>query len=107
MPRRDGTGPFEMGQRTGKGAGYCNTAIEWINSKQTVYFEGYGCGRGSQRRTQRGGKRQHWGFGVTGYRKNDNTNNVIEKDEKAFLNHQEAILDNQLKRVKERLSELE
>lgn len=77
MPRRDGTGPMGMGAMTGKNAGYCN-------GNQANY-------RG---RCVGGYRNSCFRFGIQ--------NSV---DEKSFLSQQEISLENQLKQVKERLSE--
>lgn len=99
MPRMDGTGPMGMGAKTGRGVGYCNTAIN-ANSNQVAYFGGNGFGN------KRGNRRQFFGTGFQGCFRNNFLQNNMEMDEKSFLSQQEALLSNQLKQVKERLSEM-
>lgn len=99
MPRRDGTGPMGMGAKTGRGAGYCNTAVN-VNSNQIAYFGGNGCGN------KRGNRRQFFATGLPGCFRNNFSQNNMEMDEKSFLSQQEALLENQLKQVKERISEM-
>lgn len=99
MPRRDGTGPMGMGSMIGRGAGYCNQAVNSENSNQPIYFGGYGCGYGR-------GYRRQFVTGTSGYFRNSYSQNNVEMDEKKFLNNQETLLENQLKQVKDKLSKL-
>ncbi len=98
MPRRDGTGPMGMGAMTGRGVGYCNPAINLTLDSQPIYFGGYGCGRGN--------RRQFCVVGAPGYLRNNYLQNSVEMDEKTLLSNQEALLENQLKQIKDRLSKI-
>ena len=96
MPRRDGTGPMGMGPMTGRGAGLCNGDFANLNFERR--FGGNGC--------QRGYRRQFFQTGVPGYFRNCYFQDTQTTDEKAFLELEEERLRNQLKSVKERLSNL-
>jgi len=77
MPKLDGTGPMGQGPRTGRGMGNC------AGGRGMGWGRGYGCGCG-------GG----WG-GRMFYTKD-------ERDE--MLKDREAMLENELKAVKEELA---
>ena len=96
MPRRDGTGPMGMGPMTGRGAGLCNGDFANLNFERR--FGGNGC--------QRGYRSQFFQTGVAGYLRNCYFQVTQTTDEKAFLELEEERLRNQLKSVKERLSNL-
>lgn len=98
MPRRDGTGPIGMGPMTGRGAGYCNPANNSTLDDQNIYFGGYGC--------KRGNRKKFYVTGAPGYLRSNNLQASAE-DEKTLLSNRERQLENQLKQVKERLSEIE
>ena len=96
MPRRDGTGPNGMGSMTGGRAGFCNSGFDDRNLGRC--FGGNG--------NQRGYRRQFVQTGIPGYLRNGYPQNTQITDERAFLELQETRLENQLKSVKERLSNL-
>ncbi|MDD4370764.1 MAG: hypothetical protein EOM05_10655 [Clostridia bacterium] len=98
MPRRDGTGPMGIGAMTGRGAGYCNPAMNATLDNQPIYFGGYGC--------RRGNRRQFCVAGAPGYPRNNYLQNSVEMDEKTLLSNQETLLENQLKQIKDRLSKI-
>ncbi|MFA9466813.1 MAG: DUF5320 domain-containing protein [Velocimicrobium sp.] len=96
MPRGDGTGPIGMGAMTGRRAGLCNGVIH--NHDLVRGFGRYGC--------QRGYKRQFVQTGIPGYLRLGYHQNIQDSEEKVYLEMQETRLENQLKSVKERLSNL-
>ena len=96
MPRRDGTGPIGMGAMIGRRAGFSNSGFDNLNLERC--FGGNGC--------QRGYRRQFVQTGIPGYLRNGYPQNTQITDERAFLELQETRLENQLKSVKERLSNL-
>ena len=96
MPGRDGTGPMGTGAMTGGRAGFCNSNAD--NRSIGRYFGGYGC--------QRGYRRQFLQTGIPGYLRNGYPQGILDSEEKAFLEMQETRLENQLKSVKDRLSNL-
>ena len=81
MPRRNGTGPLGQGPRTGWGMGPCGGGMGWGRG----FGKGFGCGFG-----------RFWRFG----------SQVSPKDEKQMLEEEAGVLEDELKAVKERLSEL-
>lgn len=87
MPGRNGTGPLGEGAMTGRGVGFCNDFSATDSINKIGSFGQYGC-RGRFRRQ---------------FYASTNTPHNYDFDEKAYLLNQEAILDNQLKKVKERL----
>ncbi|MBU0613200.1 DUF5320 domain-containing protein [Patescibacteria group bacterium] len=80
MPRLDGTGPQGMGALTGRGMGPCNGGGGFQ----------FGCGRGSRRGV---------GFGRMPLR-------MTNKDEAEILTNDAEIMEDELKQIKERLTEL-
>jgi hypothetical protein len=78
MPRGDGTGPMGIGSMTGRGAGYCNP----------------------------GNRRQFVGRGFPGFPRSRYNSELSQENEKVYLSNQEALLENQLKQVKEQLLDL-
>jgi hypothetical protein len=78
MPRGDGTGPSGKGAMTGRGAGFCN------NSVRSRCFSGFGRGRGNRRKQ-----------------------NSFSGDEKELLSNQKDVLENQIKQINKRLSDLD
>ena len=96
MPRRDGTGPNGMGSMTGGRVGFCDSGFNDCNFGRCFGGNGF----------QRGCRRQFVQTGIPGYLRNSNPQNIQDTDEKAFLEMQETKLENQLKSVKERLSNL-
>ena len=77
MPRYDGTGPLGFGPGTGWGMGPCGLGMDWRR----------GFGRGFGR---------FWRFG----------SQITKKEEKEMLEEEINDLEDELKAVKERLSEL-
>ena len=98
MPRRDGTGPMGMGTMTGRGSGFCNSDNIVGERNQGRRFGSYSCPRGY--------RRQFNETGIPGYLRNNYVQNMTDVDEKTNLFNQEKRLENQLKLVKERLSNL-
>jgi hypothetical protein len=96
MPRRDGTGPIGLGSMTGRRAGFCNSDIDKRNF--STRFSGNGC--------QRGFRRQFTQTGIPGCVRTGYAQSIPEADEKTALEMQETRLENQLKLVRERLSNL-
>ncbi len=98
MPRGDRTGPAGFGPRSGRGMGFCNgyQAPGFMNAGG--YGRGGGRGQGFRGRFAAGGPR--WP-GYPGYGPYE------PADQKTFLKDQAAALENQLKHVRERLSELD
>lgn len=103
MPGGDGTGPMGMGSMTGCGAGFC----------AGVPYAGYAnsyvapCGFGGRR----GFRRMYYatnlpGWARFGYPQNVGATEPIN-DEREFLSRQADYLENQLKQVKNRISDLE
>ncbi|OFH97999.1 hypothetical protein CLOACE_22840 [Clostridium acetireducens DSM 10703] len=91
MPRRDGTGPMGMGERTGRGAGFCSAA----KIAGTIGGLGLGLGLGLRRGCRRG-------LGLNNY------NDVITpENQKKLLMEQKSILEEKLNYVKEQLNNLE
>ncbi|HOW57688.1 MAG TPA: DUF5320 domain-containing protein [Smithellaceae bacterium] len=116
MPRGDATGPQGMGPMTGRGAGYCAgfNAPGYMNN---IPGRGLrtGFGRGMGGRSMRGG-----GFGfrnrffATGFpgrawfsAYTEPYQNANPETEKEFLRDQATALENELKAIKARISELE
>lgn len=106
MPRGDGTGPMGMGPMTGRGTGYCNGFVAPGYANPAGFAGGFGGGFGRRR----GFRRMFYATGVPGWAQYGypaNTGmNTAAFDEKAFLNNQAEFLENQLQRVKKRLSSL-
>lgn len=100
MPARDGTGPSGLGPMTGRGLGYCTGyyAPGYANPIPGRGYWGRGFGRG-------------YGYGIylapypyeTPYRPPYSST----QDEKAILTEQAREIENELKAIKERISELE
>ncbi len=102
MPRRDGTGPLGMGPMTGRGLGNCSASAVMPAEGFAKMFgfgrragRGFGCGFG------RGfGFRRNGFFGSDGF-------SVTPDEELSVLKNQENVIENTLKNIKERISELE
>jgi len=77
MPRFDGTGPMGYGPGTGRGFGPCGGGMGWGRGYGRGFFRGYG-----------------W------------RNFYTKKEESEVLKDEEAMLEDELKAVKERLAEL-
>lgn len=88
MANFDGTGPQGAGPRTGKGMGNCTGGAN----------RAYGCPRGRGGRGARGMGR--------GYRAYQGTQVITEKEEKEMLQDDAKYLEEELKAIKERLSEI-
>ena len=85
MPRLNGNGPQGMGPQTGRGMGPCGGG--------TGFQGGYsGCGRGFRR---------GMGFGRMSM-----PMSMTNKDESEMLEDEAGIIENQLKSIKQRLTEL-
>ena len=69
MPRGDGTGPFGMGPRTGRGAGYCTgyDSAGIVNPRfgRGIFCRGGYFGGSGMERTGRGFRWQNW-YNTTG-----------------------------------------
>jgi hypothetical protein len=81
MPRFDGTGPWGLGPGTGWGLGPCGAGMAWRR----------GWGRGF-------GWRRFWGYPYQFQ--------ISEKEEKEILEQDAKDLEEELKAIKERLSQL-
>ena len=95
-----------MGPMTGRGAGYCNDFTTPGFAHPTGFPVGFGCGfglgygrRNMFRATGMPGRRYY------GYPEYSGPSEAAF-DEKAFLNNQAEILENQLQQLKQRLSNL-
>lgn len=77
MPRQDKTGPLGQGPLTGRGLGPCGGGLAWRR----------GCGRRGL---------GPWGWPLK----------IDKKDEKQILEEEAGILEQELKGVKDRLTEL-
>ena len=87
MPRRDGTGPMGAGPKTGRGFGPC----AWPAGKQG---RGMGFGRGY-------GRGYGWYAGFCPF-----AGKVTQKEELEILEDQANFLEEDLKGIKTRISEL-
>jgi len=104
MPRGDKTGPAGFGPMTGRGMGYCAgyPAPGFMNPGP-----GFGLGRGWGRGWGRGfGWRRSWGYGPWGYPYQPNQPQITKKEEKEMLEDEVVGLEEELKAIKARLSEL-
>ena len=81
MPRFDGSGPLGLGPGTGRGLGPCSAGLGWRR----------GFGRGF-------GWRRFWGY----LRRSP----MSKKEEVEMLTDEAAVLEDELKAIKERLNEL-
>lgn len=82
MPRQDGTGPMGLGPRTGRGLGPCGGGMAW--------GRGYGRGIGWQPCCFYPGMRR-----------------LTKQEETDILSEEKSALEQELKAVQERISELE
>jgi len=99
MPRGDKTGPAGQGSMTGRGMGYCAGygVPGFMNSD-------FGFGRGFGRGWGRGfGWRRSGGYGSRGYSYHSQ---ITRKEEKEMLENEVTDLEEELKAVKTRLSQL-
>ena len=90
MPGFNGTGPAGQGPATGRGLGPCGEGMGWRR----------GCGYGSGRPRGYGGR----GYGVRGYGLYQPR--VTEKEEVEMLTDEAGGLEEELRSIKERLTEL-
>jgi len=90
MPRFDGTGPWGAGPGTGWGMGPCGAGMGWRRD----WGRGYGRGLG---------RRGFGGYGAYGYPYQPQ---ITKKEEKEMLEDEVADLEEELKAIKSRLSEL-
>ena len=90
MPRFDGTGPWGVGPSTGWGLGPCGAGMGWRRG----WGRGYGRGLG---------RRRFWGYGSYGYPYQPQ---ITKKEEKEILEDEVTDLEEELKAIKARLSEL-
>jgi len=90
MPRFDGTGPLGLGPGTGWGLGPCGAGMAWRRGW------GRGFGRGF-------GWRRFLGYGPWGYPYQPT---ITKKEEKEILENEVAALEEELKEIRARLSEL-
>ncbi len=102
MPGGDRTGPWGLGSRTGRAAGYCAgyNVPGYVNPG---YGRGFGRGRG------RGFGRGFWGRGVYPYPAPYYPEPFIEpnkEEEKAYLENMIKGLEEEMKLIQERLQEL-
>jgi len=98
MPRGNKTGPAGQGPLTGRGRGYC------AGYNQPGFMTpGFGGGRGWGRGLGRGfGRRDFWGYGpYQPYQPQ-----ITKKEEKEILEDEVTDLEEELKAIKARLTEL-
>ena len=104
MPRGDRTGPTGLGPMTGRGLGYCAgyPVPGFMNPGP-----GFGLGRGWGRGFGRGfGWRRFWGYPYGGYPYQPYQPQITKKEEKEMLEDEVVGLEEELKAIKARLSEL-
>lgn len=108
MPRGDRTGPMGMGPMTGRGAGYCNS----FATSDYAYPVGFAGGLGGGLRCGGGRRfrRMFYATGMPGWARYGHPENMGTNaaafDERTFLSNQTKFLENQLREIKERLSNL-
>lgn len=106
MPKRDKTGPMGMGPMSGRGAGHCAGSAFPGYADRTRPAEGSGCGcgfrHGHHRRFFAAGSPGWGSFGHPGHMGADDA----ADDEEALLKYQAEVLENRLRQVKKRLSDL-
>ena len=106
MPRGDRTGPAGQGPMTGRGMGYC------AGYGQPGFVSlGFGLGRGRRRGGGRGygrglGWGRFWGYPYGDYPYQSYQPKITKKEEKEILEDEVAALEEDLKAIKSRLSEL-
>ncbi len=104
MPRGDGSGPNGQGAMTGRGMGYCAGYV--------VPGYGQGQGRGMGLGMRRGFRGRGWGYNAWantpyGPMVQAPVNQVpTPEDEKAYLKDQAKMMEEELKAIKQRLSEI-
>ena len=89
MPRFDGTGPGGLGAGTGWGLGPCGAGMGW----RREFGRGYGRGYGR-------------GFGWRGYGGYPYQPQITKKEEKDMLMDDAKDLEEELKEIRARLTEL-
>ena len=90
MPGFDGTGPWGLGPGTGWGLGPCGAGMGWRRGWGRGWGRGYGRGFGWRR---------FWGYPYQPQ--------ITKKEEKEMLEDEVTILEEELKAIKARISELE
>ena len=107
MPRGDGTGPMGMGRMTGRRAGYCS-GVAVPGHANPVGYAG-ALGRGAV--VARGFRRIFHASGLPGWMRLGQPADAgayrANADERELLGRQAECLENQLRQVKKRLSNLE
>jgi hypothetical protein len=112
MPGGDRTGPWGLGSRTGRAAGYCtgNNVPGYANPG---FGPGFGFGRGRGRGFGRGYYRRGRGFWRQGvypypepYYNPESYPEPSREEEKAYLEEVVKGLDEEMKMIRERLQEL-
>ena len=97
MPWGDRTGPFGLGQRTGRGLGFCGG----FNTPGFVKGPGWGFGRGWGRGF---GKGWRWFLWAMKYLPEEN---IPQLDEKEILKEEAESLRRRLAEIEKRLAKLE
>ena len=102
MPRGDRTGPAGQGPMTGRGMGYCAG-----HGAPGFMAPGFGRGRGWGRGYGRGfGWGRFGGYGQWGYPYQPYQPQITKKEEKEILEDEVTGLEEELKAIKARLTEL-
>ncbi len=105
MPLEDRTGPLGLGPMTGRGLGYCaGYGTPGYANPIGYWWRGFGFGRGFGRGYGYGRFLALYPYYGIPYRA---PYGLSVKDEKAILTEQAKAIENELKAIKERLTELE
>lgn len=109
MPARDGTGPSGLGPMTGRGMGYCvgYNAPGYANPMPGRGYRGRGFGFGFGRGFGRGYGYGRYFASYPYYGTPYSPPYSSTQDEKVILTEQAREIENELKLIKERISELE
>lgn len=110
MPGGDGTGPVGRGPMTGRALGYCA-------GYDIPGYTNHGFGRGFGRGLGRGSRRSYWGRGRGFWRRGyvdpywqhpyfDFYQQPSKDEEKSYLEDMIKSLEEEMKRIRERLQEL-
>jgi len=99
MPRGDGTGPRGMGQRTGRGLGYCNGYNSPGFTRGYGNGGGFGNGRGF-------GRMQGRGYGWNNQAYYAPVAPYAGVSEKTILENEIKAMNDQLKALQNRLNEI-